>query len=395
MGLIMNRHVIAAAYVLGGTVLLTPLGAERASAQTPDQSSLLEVERRTIDIFERSSPSIVQIVGRKGSTDVIATDEKSTGTQSGSGFVWDALGHVVTNNHVVEGTNALAVRLANGEVLRAELVGVAPTYDLAVVRLVNPKQLPPPLPLGQSSTLKVGQWTFAIGTPFGLEQTLTTGVISATKRSMPTIRGREIANMIQTDAAINPGNSGGPLLDSSGRLIGVNTAIYSLVNQNSGIGFAIPVDVVSRVVPQLIRDGRVPTPGVGIVPAAETVATRLGVTGIIIMRVIANSPAGVAGLKGVDTTNGTVGDVIVAVGGKPVHRIPDFTSELERLGVGEKLQLTLKRDNREVAIELPIIDARRATATPAKPEQVAAPKQEPKQAKPDQAKSAEQEHKTP
>ena len=384
----MNRRLLAIVCVLGVTVLMG-LGAKRATAQAPDQSNLLEVERRTISIFERASPSIVQIVGRKGSTDMISTDDKNTGTQSGSGFVWDGLGHVVTNNHVVEGTNALAVRLANGEVVRAELVGVAPTYDLAVVRLINPKQVPPPLPVGQSSTLKVGQWTFAIGTPFGLDQSLTTGVISATKRSMPTSRGREIGNMIQTDAAINPGNSGGPLLDSGGRLIGVNTAIYSLVNQNSGIGFAIPVDIVSRVVPQLIRDGRVPTPGVGIVPAAETVATRLGVTGIIVMRVVPNSPAGRAGLKGVDTTAGTLGDVIVAVSGKPVHRIPDFTAELERLGVGEKLQLTLKRDDKEVAIELPIIDARRTA--PPKQDQVAAP---PKPEKPDQSKSSEQDHKT-
>jgi S1-C subfamily serine protease len=366
--------------------IVTGLAAERAAAQQTEQSNLLAVERRTIEIFERASPSVVQIVGRKGSSDMISTDDKTTGTQSGTGFVWDNLGHVVTNDHVVEGTNALAVRLSNGEVLRAVVVGLAPTYDLAVIRLINPQKLPPPLAIGQSSTLKVGQWTFAIGTPFGLDQSLTTGIISATKRRLPTSRGREIGNVIQTDAAINPGNSGGPLLDSSGRLIGVNTAIYTSSGQNSGIGFAIPVDIVSRVVPQLIRDGRVPTPGVGIVPAAETVATRLGVAGIIVMRVVANSPAGRAGLKGVDTTAGTLGDVIVAVGGKPVHRIPDFTGELERLGVGEKLQLTLKRDDKEYSIELPIIDARRTA--PLKQDQPVSPKQ-------DQAGSPAQDHKTP
>jgi len=381
----MNCCLLAFVGALSATVV-TGLAVERAVAQQPEHQDLLAVERRTVEIFERASPSIVQIVGRKGSSDMISTDDKTTGTQTGTGFVWDNLGHVVTNNHVVEGTNALAVRLSNGEVLRAVVVGLAPTYDLAVIRLVDPKQLPPPLAIGQSSTLKVGQWTFAIGTPFGLDQSLTTGVISATKRQLPTSRGREIGNVIQTDAAINPGNSGGPLLDSSGRLIGVNTAIYTSSGQNSGIGFAIPVDVVSRVVPQLIRDGRVPTPGVGIVPAAETVATRLGVAGIIIMRIVANSPAGRAGLKGVDTTAGTLGDVIVAVGGKPVHRIPDFTGELERLGVGEKLQLTLKRDDKEYSIELPIIDARRTT--PPKQDQPASPMQ-------DQAGSPAQDHKTP
>ncbi len=380
----MNYRLLAIVGALSATVVIG-LAAERAAAQQPERQDLLAVERRTVEIFERASPSIVQIVGRKGAADMISTDDKTTGTQTGTGFVWDDLGHVVTNNHVVEGTNALAVRLSNGEVLRAAVVGLAPTYDLAVIRLIDPQKLPPPLSVGQSSTLKVGQWTFAIGTPFGLDQSLTTGVISATKRRLPTSRGREIGNVIQTDAAINPGNSGGPLLDSSGRLIGVNTAIYTSSGQNSGIGFAIPVDIVSRVVPQLIRDGRVPTPGVGIVPAAETVSTRLGVSGIIIMRVVANSPAGRAGLKGVDTTAGTLGDVIVAISGKPVHRIPDFTGELERLGVGEKLQLTLKRDDKEYSIELPIIDALRAT--PPKQEQPASPKQDP-------SDSPAQDHKT-
>ena len=343
-----------------------------SAAQQPDRSNLLSVERRTVEIFERASPSVVLIVGRVGSSDVIATDDKSTGTKSGTGFVWDTAGHIVTNDHVVEGTNAIAVRLATGEVVRAEVVGLAPTYDLAVLRLANPKQLPPPLVAGQSSNLMVGQLTFAIGTPFGFDQSLTTGVISALKRRLPASRGREIANVIQTDAAINPGNSGGPLLDSSGRLIGVNTAIYSPSGSNSGVGFAIPVDIVNRVVPELIKNGRVPTPGVGIVPAAESVATRLGVQGIIVMRVFANSPAGRAGLKGVNTDAGTLGDVIVAIGGKPVHRIPDLTDEYERIGVGGTIQLTLKRDDKQYSIELPVIDARRTT--PAKKDQPASSK---------------------
>ena len=369
----MNHRSFAVAFALSSIALIVAAQGPSA-AQQPDRSNLLEVERRTIEIFERASPSVVLIVGRKGSSDLIATDEKSTGVQSGTGFVWDTLGHVVTNDHVVQGTNAIAIRLASGEVVRAEVVGLAPTYDLAVLRLLNPKQLPPPLSVGQSSNLLVGQSTFAIGTPFGFDHSLTTGVISALKRRLPASRGREIANVIQTDAAINPGNSGGPLLDSSGRLIGVNTAIYSPSGSNTGVGFAIPVDIVSRVVPELIKSGRVPTPGVGIVPAAESVATRLGVEGIIVMRVFANSPAGRAGIKGVNIDAGTLGDVIVAVGGKPVHRIPDLTDEFERIGVGGTIQLTLKRDDKQILMELPIIDARRTT--PPKQDQAASPKQD-------------------
>ena len=387
----MNRSLLAVVCALSATVFVGP-AAERAAAQQSEPSKLLEVERRTIEIFERASPSVVLIVGRLGSGDVIATDEKSTGVQSGTGFIWGTSGHVVTNDHVVEGTNSLSVRLATGEVVRAEIVGTAPTYDLAVIRLLNPKQLPPPLALGRSSELKVGQLTFAIGTPFGLDQSLTTGVVSATNRRMPTSRGREIANIIQTDAAINPGNSGGPLLDSSGRLIGVNTAIYSKSGQNAGIGFAIPSDIVSRVVPELIRNGRVPTPGVGIVLAAESVATRLGVAGIIVMRVFPNSPAGKAGMKGVNVDAGTIGDVILAVNGKRVHRIPEWTDELERTGVGGKIQLTLKRDDKEILIELPIIDARRTP--PIKQEVSAAPKEQPASPKQDQSGSPAQDHKT-
>jgi S1-C subfamily serine protease len=382
MGLGMNYRSFAVIFALS-TVVLNVAAQRPSAAQQSDRSNFLETERRTIEIFERASPSIVQIAGRKGSSDVISTDDKNVGIQTGSGFVWDTLGHVVTNDHVVQGTNALAVRLANGDILRAQVVGLAPTYDLAVIKLVNPKELPPPLSVGQSSDLKVGQHTFAIGTPFGLDQSLTTGVISGLKRRLPTSRGREIANVIQTDAAINPGNSGGPLLDSSGRLIGVNTAIYSPSGSNAGVGFAIPVDVVSRVVPELIKNGRVPTPGVGIVAAAETVATRLGVEGIIIMRVFANSPAGKAGVKGVDTEAGTLGDVIVAVGGKPVHRIAELTDEYERIGVGGSLQLTLKRDDKQYSIDLPIIDARRTT--PPKQNQAVAPKQ-------DQSSSSSESH---
>jgi 2-alkenal reductase len=183
------------------------------------------------------------------------------------------------------------------------------------------------------------------------------------KRRLPARQGREIANVIQTDAAINPGSSGGPLLDSSARIIGVNTAIYSPSGASAGVGFAIPVDIVKRVVPELIRSGKVPTPGIGVAPAAESVATRLGVEGIIVLRVFANSPAARAGIKGANVDAGTLGDIIVGVGGKPAHRITDLTSELERVGVGGKIQLRLRRDSNEYSVELPVVDVAQAPRT--------------------------------
>jgi 2-alkenal reductase len=185
---------------------------------------------------------------------------------------------------------------------------------------------------------------------------LTTGIISALKRRLPTSAGREIVGVIQTDAAINPGNSGGPLLDSGGRLIGMNTAIFSPTGTYSGVGFAIPVDVVNRVVPELIRNGRVPTPGIGIVAANETIATRMGVEGVVVVRTAPGSPANRAGLRGVDPASGTIGDVIVGINGEKVRRLADLTDQLEKLGVGRTAELTLLRNNRTTTVSVEIVD---------------------------------------
>jgi 2-alkenal reductase len=283
------------------------------------------------------------------------------GMQTGTGFVWDAAGHVVTNNHVVQGARPIAIRLVSGEVVTADVVGTAPNYDLAVLRLGRVREPPPALAIGTSADLKVGQSVFAIGNPFGLDHTLTTGVVSAVQRRLPTAQGRELAGVIQTDAAINPGNSGGPLLDSAGRLIGVNTAIFSPSGASAGIGFAIPVDVVNRVVPQLIKNGRTPTPGIGIVAAQEAAAARIGVKGVIIMRTVPGSPAAQAGLRGVDASAGTIGDVIVAANGHPVQRLSDLTSEIERVGVDGSVELTIERGGMQRTIRLNVADIGRAT----------------------------------
>jgi 2-alkenal reductase len=334
------------------------------TARTVDQRGpLSEAERANIELFERVSPSVVQVATRSGAANPLTDDEggeAGAGAASGTGFIWDNAGHVVTNNHVVQNASEVAVRFASGEVARAEVIGVAPNYDLAVLRIRSARKLPPPVALGSSSELKVGQSAFAIGNPFGLDQSLTSGIISALKRRLPTSSGREIANVIQTDTAINPGNSGGPLLDSAGRLIGVNTAILSPSGTSAGIGFAVPADIVNRVVPELIKNGRVPTPGIGIVAASEAVSTRLGVEGVIIVRTAPGSPAERAGIRGVDFNSGALGDVIVQADGKPVHRLSDLTDQIEQIGAGKSIRISVKRGSQTRDITLDIVDIGRS-----------------------------------
>jgi S1-C subfamily serine protease len=334
------------------------------SARSVDQRGpLSDAERANIELFERVSPSVVQVVARSAASNPLADDEGSgsgAGEASGTGFVWDNDGHVVTNNHVVQNGGEVAIRFASGEVAQAGIIGVAPNYDLAVLKIRSARKLPPPVALGSSNELKVGQSAFAIGNPFGLDQSLTSGIISALKRRLPTSSGREISNVIQTDTAINPGNSGGPLLDSAGRLIGVNTAIISPSGSSAGIGFAIPADIVNRVVPDLIKNGRVPTPGIGIVAASEAVSTRLGVEGVIIVRTAPGSPAERAGIRGVDLNSGALGDVIVQADGKPVHRLSDLTDQIEQVGAGKSIRIGLKRGAQTRDITIDIVDIGRS-----------------------------------
>ena len=326
-----------------------------ATAPRPVEArgNLSDMERTNIQIFERASPSVIQVTGRATGGEI---GDLAEGVKSGTGFVWDAAGHAVTNNHVVEGVQLLQVRLASGEVAQADIVGTAPNYDLAVIRIRSGAPLPPPLAVGTSADLKVGQFVYAIGNPFGLDLSLTTGVVSALKRRLPTSGGREIAGVIQTDAAINPGNSGGPLLDSAGRLIGVNTAIFSPSGSNAGIGFAIPVDIVNRIAPELIRNGRVPTPGIGIVAANEGIATRLGIEGVVVVQTAPGSSAQRAGLVGIDRRSGTLGDIIVEANGKPVRDLADLTDQLEQAGIGHKIKLTVRRNGQDRTVETDVDD---------------------------------------
>ncbi|MGE0715808.1 MAG: S1C family serine protease, partial [Alphaproteobacteria bacterium] len=273
---------------------------------------------------------------------------------AGTGFVWDGAGHVVTNFHVVENARRVRVRIFNGTAIDGRVVGTAPDYDLAVVRLADTPYGLRPIPIGSSTELKVGQSTYAIGNPFGLARTLTTGVVSALDRRLPTASHREITGVIQTDAAINPGNSGGPLLDSAGRLIGVNTAIISESGGAAGIGFAVPVDTVNRVVPALIRDGRVPRPGIGISALPEDAVPEL--PGIAIERVYPGSPAAIAGLRGGDRRSGATGDIIVAADGVPVRTLGDLAAALQRVGVGRTVELTILRDGQRMKVAVGIVD---------------------------------------
>jgi S1-C subfamily serine protease len=277
---------------------------------------------------------------------------------TGSGFIWDDQGHVITNFHVISGASEATVRLADGRDYKATLIGASPSHDIAVLRIGVDFQRPPPVPLGTSGNLEVGQKVFAIGNPFGLDWTLTTGIVSALDRSLPSDAGVTIEHLIQTDAAINPGNSGGPLLDSAGRLIGINTAIYSPSGASAGIGFAVPVDTVNRVVPQVIAKGRYirPTLGLELDDALNQRLSRaLQVEGVFVLRVTPGTGAEKAGLKGVTVTpEGTVvpGDIIVGISGKPVTSIGALIGRLDDFKVGDNVMLDVRRGDETISVSV-------------------------------------------
>ncbi|MBL8786355.1 MAG: trypsin-like peptidase domain-containing protein [Deltaproteobacteria bacterium] len=327
-----------------------------SAAPADNAEDLLPEEKRVIDLFDRLSPSVVFIT-TMGATPGYFGRSALQPQGAGSGFVWDADGHVVTNFHVIAQAQEAVVTLADGSEWKASLVGAAPDHDLAVLKIDAPKARIKPIPVGRSKTLRVGQYTLAIGNPFGLDQTLTTGVISALDRQIESMSGRQIYGCIQTDAAINPGNSGGPLIDSRGRLIGVNTAIRSASGSSAGIGFAVPVDTVSRIVPQLISNGRAARAGLGVLLAGQALAKRFGVDGAVIRDVGPDSPAAEAGIVGLEQDRfGRVrlGDVIVAIDQDNVKSIDDLTRLLDQRAVGDEVVVTLDRNGarREVKVRL-------------------------------------------
>jgi 2-alkenal reductase len=335
----------------------TPGPGRRIDSQPREiqpRGDLADFEKATIEIFTASAPSVVYIFTENAVRTFFGAQQVRQG--AGSGFFWDRHGHVVTNFHVVRGAQRIQVRMDSGEAIDAAFVGGTPDYDLAVVRLRSIPAEIAPIPLGASENLQVGQAVFAIGNPFGLSRTLTTGVISALDRRLPTAAGREIAGVIQTDAAINPGNSGGPLLDSAGRLIGVNTAIISESGTSAGIGFAVPATIVNRVVPELITRGHMPRPGIGIIAVDESIAAGLDVSGLVIERVLPGSSAERAGLKGIDYENRIIGDVIVEAAGREVNDIDEFAQLLQDLEIGEVILLRVRRGSTVRVVEVEIMD---------------------------------------
>lgn len=320
------------------------------------RGNLAEDETSTIELFEQSRDSVVFITTRQRVMDVWTRNIFSVPSGTGSGFIWNDSGHIVTNLHVVKGASEATVRLADGRDYKASLVGASPAHDIAVLKAGIGLKRPAPVPLGTSQDLRVGQKVFAIGNPFGLDWTLTTGIVSALGRSLPTEDGRNIDNLIQTDAAINPGNSGGPLLDSAGRLIGINTMIYSPTGASAGIGFAVPVDTVNRVVPQLISRGKYIRPGLGITvddKLNDRLTGMMDITGVVILNVSQGSAAAVAGLKGAKISrNGSItpGDIIVALDNQPIDSVEELLSRLDKYKVGDTVQVTILRKDNEITV---------------------------------------------
>ena len=324
----------------------TPRGAAAPRAVTP-RGALSADELANIDVFRRLSPSVVHITTLATERDFFNRSVAQVPRGTGTGFLWDNAGHVVTNFHVIQQGSGARVTLADQSSWPAQFIGAFPDRDLAVLKIAAPRDKLLAIPLGSSRDLQVGQRVYAIGNPFGLDQTLTMGVVSALNREIESFNNRTIRGVVQTDAAINPGNSGGPLLDSAGRLIGVNTQIASPSGASAGIGFAIPVDEVNRVVPRLIRDGRITRPALGISPASDNVHRALRLPdGVALLQVSPNGPAGRAGLRPFTRSrDGTVvgGDVITAINGEAVNNLDDMLTLLETRKPGDSVELTLWR----------------------------------------------------
>lgn len=333
----------------------SPLNPRATPRSVSPRGELAPDEQASIALFRRASPSVVHITTLTVARDVFTLNLLQIPEGTGTGFIWDETGNVVTNFHVIQNASAAQVTLADHSTWKARAVGVAPDKDLAVLRIDAPPKQLRPIPIGTSKDLQVGQSVYAIGNPFGLDQTLTTGVISALGREIESVTRRPIQGAIQTDAAINPGNSGGPLLDSSGRLIGVNTAIYSPSGASAGIGFAIPVDTVNRVVPELIRYGKIIRPGLGVQVAEDQLAQQLGLKGVLVVEVVPGSAAAKAGIRATRRDafgRVRLGDVVVAIDGKKIESVNDLFLVLEQYKLGDTVSLALLRDKKREQVKV-------------------------------------------
>lgn len=341
-------------------------GASVSSEQGPEREvtpsrELTSQEASTIRLFEDASPSVCYITTSSLRQDFWTRNVMEIPQGTGSGFVWDRNGHIVTNYHVLEGADRAQVTLSDRTTVEAEVIGAAPEKDLAVLRIKTSGERLRPIPVGTSDDLRVGQSVYAIGNPFGLDQTLTTGIVSALGREIQSSNGVPIRDVIQTDAAINPGNSGGPLLDSGGRLIGVNTAIYSPSGASAGIGFSIPVDVVRWVIPELIEYGRIKRPSLGVELANPGIISRYQLEGPLVIDVVEGSAAQQAGIRPtLRDRYGRIrlGDIITGINADAIKTNADLILALEKYQPGQKVRLTLLRDGNKVTVELVLEETR-------------------------------------
>jgi len=350
-------------WVLVGYMLMRgywPQGNDGQPRTVTPRGDLMDLEKTTIGIYNNAKPSVVHITTLAVQRDRWNLNVQQVPEGTGSGFVWDKDGDIVTNFHVVQSVvqnnGAVQVTLSDQSNWRGTVVGYYPDKDVAVLHIgAGPAKLTPIL-IGSSADLQVGQSAFAIGNPFGLDHTLTSGIVSATGREIQSVTQRPIKNVIQTDAAINPGNSGGPLLDSAGRLVGMNTAIFSPSGSSSGIGFAIPVDEINQVVPQIIKQkGHVAHPGLGAQYVPDQTTTRLGLTGVLILNVDPDGPAAKAGLQPTtrdDNGDVNLGDLITAVDGQPVQKISDLDAALDKHKVGDTVTLSVERDGKKQDVKV-------------------------------------------
>jgi S1-C subfamily serine protease len=342
--------VLAAGAMLALPDLVQGRNDAAPRAVTP-RGALGAEEMAHIELFRKASPSVVHITTLGTQRDLFSLNVQEVPRGTGTGFAWDERGHIVTNFHVIQGGSGARVTLADQSTYPARLVGAFPDRDLAVLQIDVPAAKLPPIALGSSRELLVGQRVYAIGNPFGLDQTLTTGIVSALNREIESFNQRTIRGVIQTDAAINPGNSGGPLLDSAGRLVGVNTQIASPSGASAGIGFAIPADEVNRIVPRLIRDGRYLRPAIGVTAAASGLNRAMNLPqGVALVQVNPGGPAARAGLQPFRrAANGEIlgGDVITAINDEPIADLDDMLVQLERRQPGESVTLTLWRNGQK------------------------------------------------
>jgi S1-C subfamily serine protease len=349
-----SARAVSLLVLLAGSLLasISCLQGEPAQSARPREvapaADLTPDEQATIDVFEKASKSVVFITTAALRRDFWSLNLFEVPQGSGSGFVWDREGHIVTNSHVVYGSNSISVVTAAGKEYRAKVVGMDLDHDLAVIHIEPSQESLSPVVVGSSSKLRVGQKVLAIGNPFGLDHTLTTGVVSALGRTIRSLSDTTIEDVIQTDAAINPGNSGGPLLDSAGHLIGVNTQIVSPSGAFAGVGFAVPVDTINRIVPQLVAFGKVIRPGLGLSFYSEQIAQRWGIEGAVILRVFRGSAAEKAGLRGarqLNTGEVELGDIIVGLDGEPVANVDDLRSILDKRKVGDQVVVEYLRED--------------------------------------------------